>query len=127
MRRYPESTGHAALKDREVAGGSRPSCNEQNHEPAEGVQSTPPVSGSGAPVVPVGLIGTEKLQPAGKKWVKPRPFTMAVGRPLYFSKTGPQHALPERRRVTDQVMDAVAELSGQERSAAYNQNKPDGA
>ncbi|MBD7994071.1 1-acyl-sn-glycerol-3-phosphate acyltransferase [Arthrobacter sp. Sa2CUA1] len=82
---------------------------------------------SGAPVVPVGLIGTERLQPAGKKWVKPRPFTMSVGRPLYFQKTGPGHALPERRRVTDQVMDAIAELSGQERVGTYNQNKPDGA
>lgn len=82
---------------------------------------------SGAPVVPVGLIGTEKLQPAGKRWVKPHSFTMTVGRPLYFSKTGPQHALPERRRVTDQVMDAIAELSGQERAGSYNQNKPDGA
>ena len=81
---------------------------------------------SGAPVVPVGLIGTENLQPAGKKWIKPQHFTMKVGRPLYFQKTGPDHALPARRQATDRVMDAIAELSGQERSGSYNQNKPEG-
>lgn len=75
---------------------------------------------TGAPVVPVGLIGTEKLQPADKKWIKPRHFTMNVGAPLYFDKLGPEHALPARRAVTDNVMDAIAELSGQERSASYN-------
>jgi 1-acyl-sn-glycerol-3-phosphate acyltransferase len=46
-----------------------------------------------------------------------------VGEPLYFDKTGPDHSLPARREVTDRVMDAIAELSGQERSSSYNQSK----
>jgi 1-acyl-sn-glycerol-3-phosphate acyltransferase len=78
---------------------------------------------TGAPVVPVGLIGTENLQPAGEKGFKPHHFTMKVGAPLYFDKTGPDHSLPARRQVTDRIMDAIAELSGQERSASYNQSK----
>ena len=78
---------------------------------------------TGAPVIPVGLIGTEKLQPAGRKAVKPQHFIMKVGEPLYFEKTGPDHSLPARRQVTDRIMDAIAELSGQERSAGYNQSK----
>jgi 1-acyl-sn-glycerol-3-phosphate acyltransferase len=78
---------------------------------------------TGAPVIPVGLIGTEKLQPAGRNAVKPQHFTMKVGEPLYFDKTGPDHSLPARRQVTDRIMDAIAELSGQERSTSYNQSK----
>ncbi|HEY1154799.1 MAG TPA: 1-acyl-sn-glycerol-3-phosphate acyltransferase, partial [Arthrobacter sp.] len=78
---------------------------------------------TGAPVIPVGLIGTEQLQRAGEKGVRPQHFTMKVGEPLYFDKTGPDHSLPARREVTDRIMDAIAELSGQERSASYNQSK----
>jgi 1-acyl-sn-glycerol-3-phosphate acyltransferase len=78
---------------------------------------------TGAPVIPVGLIGTEHLQPADSKSVKPQHFTMKVGEPLYFEKTGPDHSLPARRQVTDRIMDAIAELSGQERSTSYNQSK----
>ncbi|WP_104091979.1 1-acyl-sn-glycerol-3-phosphate acyltransferase [Arthrobacter sp. GMC3] len=77
---------------------------------------------TGAPVVPVGLIGTEKLQPAGKKGFKPAHFTLRFGEPLYFEKTGPDHSLPARRHVTDTIMDAIAALTGQERSAKYNQS-----
>ena len=78
---------------------------------------------TGAPVVPVGLIGTENLQPADSKSVKPQHFTMKVGEPLYFDKTGPDHSLPARRQVTDRIMDAIADLSGQERATGYNQSK----
>jgi 1-acyl-sn-glycerol-3-phosphate acyltransferase len=78
---------------------------------------------TGAPVIPVGLIGTEKLQPAGRNAVKPQHFIMKVGEPIYFDKTGPDHSLPARRQVTDRIMDAIAELSGQERSTSYNQSK----
>ena len=74
-------------------------------------------------MIPVGLIGTENLQPAGEKGVRPQHFTMKVGEPLYFDKTGPDHSLPARRQVTDRIMDAIAELSGQERSTSYNQSK----
>ncbi|MFC9335021.1 lysophospholipid acyltransferase family protein [Arthrobacter sp. NPDC057009] len=78
---------------------------------------------TGAPVIPVGLIGTEKLQPAGRNAVSPQHFTMKVGEPLYFDRTGPDHSLPARRQVTDKIMDAIAELSGQQRSTSYNQSK----
>ena len=77
---------------------------------------------TGAPVIPVGLIGTEKLQPAGRNAVSPQHFTMKVGEPLYFDRTGPDHSLPARRQVTDKIMDAIAELSGQQRSTSYNQS-----
>ena len=77
---------------------------------------------TGAPVVPVGIIGTEKLQPAGKKGFKPAKFMLRYGKPLMFDKTGPDHALPARRAATDAIMDAIAELTGQARSPKYNQS-----
>lgn len=75
---------------------------------------------TGAPVVPVGLLGTERLQPAGARWIRPQHFTMKIGEPLYFERTGPDHSLPARRQATDAVMDAIAALTGQHRAAGYN-------
>ncbi|OUM42570.1 lysophospholipid acyltransferase family protein [Arthrobacter sedimenti] len=76
---------------------------------------------TGAPVVPVGLLGTEALQPAGKKGVRPQHFTMRIGEPLVFAMTGPGHPLPARRSATDAIMDSIAALTGQERVPHYNQ------
>ena len=75
---------------------------------------------TGAPVLPVGLIGTEHLQPAGRMMIRPSHFTVRIGKPLYFKRTGPEHSLPARRSATDQIMDAIADLTGQERSNSYN-------
>ena len=68
---------------------------------------------TGAPVVPVGLIGTEKLQPAGTNRITPHHFTLAFGKPLQFEHLGRKHPLPQRRAATDQIVDAIAELTGQ--------------
>lgn len=80
---------------------------------------------TGVPVVPVGLIGTEKLQPAGTKGFRPAKFHIHYGQPLYFDKLGRKHPLPQRRLATDRIVDAIAELSGQERVDSYNQLPPD--
>ncbi|RZU61517.1 lysophospholipid acyltransferase family protein [Zhihengliuella halotolerans] len=76
---------------------------------------------TGVPVLPVGLIGTEKLQPADTNKVRPQHFTLKVGEPLHFDHVGPKHPLPARREATDRVVAAIAELTGQERSDRYNQ------
>ncbi|UYQ76236.1 1-acyl-sn-glycerol-3-phosphate acyltransferase [Glutamicibacter sp. JL.03c] len=80
---------------------------------------------TGVPVVPVGLIGTEKLQPAGSKGFKPAKFHIHYGEPLQFDQLGRKHPLPQRRQATDRIVDAIAELSGQERADSYNQLPPD--
>lgn len=77
---------------------------------------------TGAPVVPVGLVDTDKLQPAGSNLIRPHHFTMNIGKPLHFDRLGPDHALPARRETTDAIMDAIAALSGQERADHYNQS-----
>lgn len=78
---------------------------------------------SGAPVVPVALIGTERIQPVGKLLPRVRRVTVRFGEPLDFSdRIGVTPAGPVRRDITDEIMDAIHELSGQPRTEAYNES-----
>jgi len=79
---------------------------------------------TGVPVVPVGLIGTDKLQPPGKRIILPRKFELRVGEPVQVEHLGPKHGLPIRRQTTDLIMEKIAELTGQERVDSYNK-RPD--
>lgn len=79
---------------------------------------------SGIPVIPVGLVGTDKLQPPGKKIILPRKFEIRVGEPIHVEKLGPKHGLQLRRKTTDHIMEKIAELTGQERVDEYNK-RPD--
>jgi 1-acyl-sn-glycerol-3-phosphate acyltransferase len=76
---------------------------------------------AGVPVVPVGLTGTEKIQPVGSTYPKVAKVTVAFGEPLDF--TGRANGVPlgrARREVTDEIMAAIQELSGQEPAGVYN-------
>ncbi|WP_040159347.1 lysophospholipid acyltransferase family protein [Mobilicoccus massiliensis] len=76
---------------------------------------------SGAPVVPVGVRGTEKIQPAGSRFVRPARVAVRFGRPLDF--TGRFDGVAKgkaRRMISDEVMDAIAAITGQERVDEYN-------
>ncbi|UBH23916.1 1-acyl-sn-glycerol-3-phosphate acyltransferase [Micrococcus porci] len=75
---------------------------------------------TGAPVVPVGLRGTERLQPPGTNGFRPHRFTVEMGEPLDFGHPGRRHSLPQRREATATIMAAIAALSGQERVDEYN-------
>ncbi|WP_150462610.1 lysophospholipid acyltransferase family protein [Nesterenkonia ebinurensis] len=75
---------------------------------------------TGAPVIPVGLRGTEKLQHPDKNMMRPAKFQMHVGQPLQFEKLGEKHSMKPRKEATNAVMDAIAALSGQERVDEYN-------
>ncbi|WP_329319094.1 lysophospholipid acyltransferase family protein [Streptomyces sp. NBC_01262] len=75
---------------------------------------------TGAPVIPVAMIDTEKIQPPGK--VMPRLMRpgIRIGKPLDFSRyhgmDGDRFIL---RAVTDQVMYEIMKLSGQEYEDIY--------
>jgi len=82
---------------------------------------------AGCPVVPVGLIGTEDIQPVGSS--RPRlsaDVTARFGAPIDFA--GRFAGVPSgraRREVTDEIMAAIAELSGQEPAGVYNDRPAD--
>jgi len=87
---------------------------------------------SGAPVVPVGLLGTDAVQPVGSKGLRVSPIQVKVGTPIdptpwctAVKKSG--GAGRARREITDVVMDAIAELTGQARADIYNERPEDPA
>jgi 1-acyl-sn-glycerol-3-phosphate acyltransferase len=71
---------------------------------------------TGAPLVPVGMIGTREIQPPGAKAPRPfRPCEIRIGRPIDPGAHGDRG--DERlvlRRMTDELMYEIRELSGQE-------------
>lgn len=76
---------------------------------------------SGAPVVPVGLIGTDRLQPVGARMPRLTRVTVRFGEPLDFR--GRYDGVPPgraRREVTDAVMDAIHGLCRQPLAGVYN-------
>ncbi|ANY06885.1 lysophospholipid acyltransferase family protein [Pseudonocardia sp. HH130630-07] len=69
---------------------------------------------TGAVVVPVGLIGTERVRPSGRRLPRLARVEVHFGAPLEFSRyEGLEGAPTIRRAVTDEIMDAIADLSGQ--------------
>jgi 1-acyl-sn-glycerol-3-phosphate acyltransferase len=75
---------------------------------------------SGAPVIPVAMVGTEKLLPPGAKVPHPGRIEIRIGKPLPFEeyKGGPRGA-KQRREITDQIIAAIGKLSGQEYAPIY--------
>nr|WP_223231040.1 lysophospholipid acyltransferase family protein [Microbacterium jejuense] len=77
---------------------------------------------TGAPVVPVGLIGTDKVMPVGARMPNRKPrATVRFGAPLDLSHHGPASSGKARRLATDEIMSAIHALSGQELANAYNE------
>ncbi len=77
---------------------------------------------TGAPVVPVALHGTERVQPVGKKFPRLRRVTIHYGEPLDFSRyDGLSSSNVIRRAATDEIMDAIARISQQEYVDTYHQ------
>ncbi|MFB9907690.1 lysophospholipid acyltransferase family protein [Allokutzneria oryzae] len=80
---------------------------------------------TGAPVVPVGLRGTEKLHPVGARLPRPHRVTVHFGQPLAFP--GRENSARARREVTDEVMTAIHALTDQPRATHYNESPPQAA
>jgi len=83
---------------------------------------------SGAPVVPIGLIGTDKVMPVGAKLpsLKER-VVVKFGEPLDLTRHGAASSGKARRLATDEIMAAIHALSGQELAGTYNELPPQGA
>lgn len=75
---------------------------------------------SGAPVIPVVMVGTDKAQPIGKRIPYLRRIGIVVGKPLDFSRyRGMEHDRFVLRSVTDEIMYNLMCLSGQEYVDVY--------
>ena len=75
---------------------------------------------SGVPVIPVAMIGTDRVLPPGRTVPKLYRIQVKIGSPLTFDTlraegTGGR----QRRAVTDTVMEAIGKLSGQEYVPMY--------
>lgn len=76
---------------------------------------------AGAPVVPVALSGTEKLQPVGSRFPRRARVSVTFGASLdfrgRFDGVSPGKA---RREATEEIMAAIHAMSGQELAGVYN-------
>jgi 1-acyl-sn-glycerol-3-phosphate acyltransferase len=80
---------------------------------------------SGAPVIPVAMSNTDKIQPTGKVIPNLHRVGMQFGKPMYFD--GDSTDLLYLRDVTDQIMNVIQAMSGQEYVDTYapKKSKPD--
>lgn len=76
---------------------------------------------TGAPVVPIAFIGTDKAQPVGARMMRPfKSVTIRIGPPLDFSaQAGQPSGQRVLRAITDTVMGEIQRLSGQEYTGRY--------
>ena len=79
---------------------------------------------AGCPVVPVGLQGTEDIQPVGANRPRLRgvDVTVRFGAPIQVA--GEYDGVPSgraRRELTDRIMAAIGDLTGQEPAGIYNE------
>jgi 1-acyl-sn-glycerol-3-phosphate acyltransferase len=75
---------------------------------------------SGAPVIPVAMVGTEHILAPGQRLPRPGKIEIRIGEPLDFAEFRGQPAgARQRRAVTDDVIQAIQKLSGQEYVPMY--------
>ena len=67
---------------------------------------------SGAAIVPVAMFNTAEIQPTGQVVPKVQRVEMIFGEPLYYK--GDTSDLKVLREITDEIMQKIQELSGQE-------------
>ncbi|GAA0948381.1 hypothetical protein GCM10009558_064120 [Virgisporangium aurantiacum] len=70
---------------------------------------------AGVPIVPVGVLGTDRVQPIGARLPRPHRVRIAFGAPFAVTDGGPA----DIRRDTDTLMDRIRGLTGQEYVSAY--------
>lgn len=69
---------------------------------------------AGVPVIPVAMFGTDKVNPIGSRMWRPHRVRIKIGEPLDFSRyAGMAGDRFIERSITDEIMYALMELSGQ--------------
>ena len=78
---------------------------------------------SGAPIIPVAMVGTDKAQPIGQRIPKLERIGVIIGKPLDFSRyQGMENDRFVLRSISDEVMYDLMLLSGQEYVDEYAAN-----
>jgi 1-acyl-sn-glycerol-3-phosphate acyltransferase len=67
-----------------------------------------------APIIPVAMLGTRKMLPPGKPLPRPTRVEVRIGKPMEFAHLAGDPPARARRIIADEVMAAIADLSGQE-------------
>lgn len=81
---------------------------------------------SRAPVVPVAVAGTERIQPPGARHVRPAKVTVRFGAPMRFDDLDGVAPARARRELVDRVMAQIGAMSGQTPAGVYNIRLPGG-
>jgi 1-acyl-sn-glycerol-3-phosphate acyltransferase len=71
------------------------------------------VLNTGAPVIPIAMFGTRKMMPPGKL-PRPAKIEIKIGKPMEFGHLASDPPARARRIIADEVMHAIADLSGQQ-------------
>ncbi|HUF99606.1 MAG TPA: lysophospholipid acyltransferase family protein [Ilumatobacter sp.] len=81
---------------------------------------------TGAPIVPVGIVGTERVQPIGQSF--PKPFQgrvrISFGEPIYPQRYQYGGSRKRRQQITDDVMASIASMTSQQRSSDFSSDRP---
>lgn len=78
------------------------------------------------PIVPVGLTGTDQIQPVGARLPRRAKVRVEFGTPIEVA--GRFDGVPQgraRREITDEVMAAILAMTGQQWAGEYNQRQSD--
>lgn len=79
---------------------------------------------SGAPVIPVAMIGTDKAQPIGRSIPRPGKIGIKIGQPIHFDHLATKHNDPQAlRQCADDIRKAINVLSGQSYVDVYAPRK----
>src|SRR5215467_9410089 len=65
---------------------------------------------TGAPVIPVAMLGTRKMLPPGAPLPRPTRIDIKLGKPLEFAHLAGDPPAKARRIIADEVMHAIADL-----------------
>lgn len=81
---------------------------------------------SGAPIVPVGILGTEEVQPIGSSVPKPfqPPLTIRFGEPIHPGNYRYGGSRRRRQQMLDDVMASIAAMTDQQRSPDFASDEP---
>lgn len=79
---------------------------------------------TGAPVIPVAMIDTHKVQPIGRRIPRPGRIGIRIGRPLDFTQyAGQSRDSQVLRQVADTIREEIQRLSGQQYADVYAPRK----